>query len=47
MFDPSISFNLDMMALEAGMAMYEIENGITDEYLRASYPHPDQKDSLL
>ena len=45
MFDPSISFNLDMMALEAGMAMYEIENGITDEYLRASCPSDLDGDS--
>ena len=37
MFDPSISFNLDMMALEAGMTMFEIENGITDEYLNGCY----------
>ena len=35
MFDPTVSFHLDMVALEAGMTMYEIENGITDEYLRA------------
>ena len=36
MFDPTVSFHLDMVALEAGMTMYELENGITDEYLRAS-----------
>ena len=35
MFDPTVSFHLDMVALEAGMTMYELENGITDEYLRA------------
>lgn len=46
MFDPSISFNLDMMALEAGMTMFEIENGITDEYLRASYPSDMDDESV-
>lgn len=45
MFDPSISFNLDMMALEAGMTMFEIENGITDEYLHASYPSDMSEES--
>ncbi len=45
MFDPSISFNLDMMALEAGMTMFEIENGITDEYLHASCPSDMSEES--
>lgn len=47
MYDPSINFSLDMLALESSLTMYEIENGITEEYLNSpSYSDEDYDTSL-